>query len=75
MYCISTGFIQDMLSSSEDEMVEIALMARCAVPSLTKIEILHLSCKILTKHGILARFLQAETSLARILQDNANLAR
>ena len=44
-------------------------------PSLEKIEILHLSCKFLCKHGILASFFQADASLARILQDNANLAR
>ena len=43
--------------------------------SLKKIQILHLSCKFLTKHGILASPLQADASFARILQDNANLAR
>ena len=44
-------------------------------PSLEEIKILHLSCKFLTKHAILASFLQADVSLARILQDHANLAR
>ena len=46
-----------------------------ATPSFEKSEIFDLSCKFLTKHGILASFLQADASLARILQDNANLAR
>ena len=44
-------------------------------PSLRKIEILHLSCKFLTKNVIVARFLQDNASLARILQDDENLAR
>ena len=39
-------------------------------PSLEKNEILHLSCKFLTKHDILGSVLQADASLARILQES-----